>query len=307
MARDQTKVRLTVVASLSLVWEMHKIILFFFAIFISQKSFAEESINKPVEKADSSISGQVVENSETALPVEAVPSPVEEEKRDKFNLTYYEPMYFIFGNPTSKVNFSFKYQGIRDFPLYLGYVQRIFWLLRDESKPFKDANFNPRIFYRLSFDKNDEEDYLDLIPFEHNSNGKGEPDSRSYNGAGAKINWRAEYENWSFKSYFKGLYRYSLDRTNHDYEQYVGPFEMGFAISQFSYHWIDRGELTYRVYTGGEWGQKFDRTSHEVGLSFRIFGSRLTPAFYVQYFNGYSESLLNYNKREENFRVGFIL
>jgi phospholipase A1 len=145
------------------------------------------------------------------------------------------------------------------------------------------------------------------IPFEHNSNGKGEPDSRSYNGAGAKINWRAEYENWSFKSYFKGLYRYALDRTNHDYEQYVGPFEMGFAISQFSYHWIDRGELTYRVYTGGDWGQKFDRTSHEVGLSFRIFGSRLTPAFYVQYFNGYSESLLNYNKREENFRVGFIL
>ena len=117
--------------------------------------FAQNPVNQEVEKKDSSISGQVMENSEVSRPVEAVPNPVEEEKRDKFNLTYYEPLYFLFGNPTSKVNFSFKYQGIRDFPLYLGYVQHIFWLLKDDSKPFRDANFNPRVFYRYSFDKND--------------------------------------------------------------------------------------------------------------------------------------------------------
>ncbi len=270
----------------------------------------EVPVNSPVSSPSLTVQNSDSEASDSKkTPVTAVvyPTPVEAEKKDKFNLTYYEPMYFIFGNPTSKVNFSFKYQGFRNFPLYFGYVQSIFWLLKQESKPFRDANFNPRVFYRHSFHPEDEEDYLDIIAYEHKSNGKSEPESRSFDGAGAKINWRFEYENWSIKSHAKALWRYSLDETNKDLEKYVGPFEAGITLSQFSFDWLDRGELSYRVYTGGEWGQDFRRTSHEVGLSFRFFGSDLTPAFYVQYFNGYSESLLHYDRREENVRIGFLL
>lgn len=241
------------------------------------------------------------------VKVKLYPNPINEEKKDKFNLSYYEPMYILLGNPTTRVNFSFKYQGFRNFPFYLGYVQNIFWLLKEESKPFRDANFNPRIFYRLSFHTEDQEDYVDLIPYEHKSNGKSEPESRSFDASGAKVNWRFEYENWSLKPHFKALWRYNLDRTNKDFEEYVGPFEAGFVISQFSFDWLDKAELSYRTYTGGEWGQHLERMSHEIGLAFRFFGSDLTPAFYFQYFNGFSESLLHYNKREENFRIGFML
>jgi len=268
-------------------------------------------VNAPVSSPSQTVQKSESENSEEkndAVSADAFPTPAEAEARDKFNLTYYEPMYFILGNPTSKVNFSFKYRGFRSFPLYFGYVQNIFWLLKQESKPFRDANFNPRVFYRYSFhEKEDEQDYLDIIPYEHKSNGKSEPESRSFDGSGAKIHWRLAYENWSIKTHFKALWRFRLDETNKDFEKYVGPFEAGLTLSQFSFDWLDRGELTYRVYTGGEWGQDLRRTSHEVGLSFRFFGEELTPAFYVQYFNGFSESLLNYNKREENFRIGFLL
>lgn len=270
----------------------------------------EVPVNSPVTSPSQTVQRSESESSggeKVNVDAEAFPTPIEAEKKDKFNLTYYEPLYFIFGNPTSKVNFSFKYQGFRSFPLYLGYVQNIFWLLKEESKPFRDANFNPRVFYRYSFHKDDEQDYLDIIGYEHKSNGKGEPESRSYDGSGAKINWRFEYENWSIKAHAKALWRYRLDETNKDFEEYVGPFEMGFTLSQFSFDWLDKGELSYRVYTGGEWGQDLRRTSHEVGLSFRFFGSELTPAFYIQYFNGYSESLLHYNRREENLRIGFLL
>jgi phospholipase A1 len=269
------------------------------ATFFVSASFAlaQQSNNQPsldaVEKTDET-SGQV-------------PNPVEAEKKDAFNLTYYEPMYVLVGHPVSKINFSFKYQFIRNVPIYLGFVQNIFWLFEETSHPFRDTNFNPRLFYRFSFDPEDGEDYLDLIAFEHKSNGKGNPESRSFDGSGAKFAWRTKYENFSLKGHLKGLWRYDLDETNKDFEKYVGPFEVGFAFSIFSGTFLDKAELSYRAYTGGEWGEDFKRSSHEVGISFRLFGRTLTPAIYVQYFNGYSESLLNYDQREENLRVGFLL
>ncbi len=237
----------------------------------------------------------------------AAPRPMEEELRDKFNFTYYEPLYFIFGNPASRINFSFKYEFIRNVPFYLGYVQNVFWLLKDRSKPFQDANFNPRLFYRFDLNREDTESYIDLIPYEHKSNGQDSIRSRSFDGSGAKISKRVEYENWSFKAYLKGLWRYRYDGTNKDIEEFVGPFEMGFSILQYSFDWLDRGELSYRLYTAGKYGEDFSRASHEVGFSFRIFGDVLTPSIYFQYFNGYSESLLHYDKREDNFRIGFLL
>ncbi len=270
--------------------------LIFLNSIYAQQSTTQESVQDQTAKSDAKV------------PLsEPTPTPQEAEKKDQFNLTYYEPMYFLAGNPTSKVNFSFKYQFLRDFPLYMGYVQHVFWLLKQESKPFRDANFNPRIFYRLSLDKKDGSDFIDFIAYEHKSNGKSEPESRSYDASGAKISIRAEYENWSLKSYVKGLWRYNYDETNSNFDDYVGPFEVGITFSQFSFDVLDRAEISYRFYTGGDWGEDFRRQSHEVGISFRLFGRTLTPSIYIQYFNGYSESLLNYDKREENLRVGLML
>lgn len=275
---------------------------FLFFLLLGNFCFAN-----PTQTSDPSKEAHPLEKSNEEEIKEIVPNPVIEEEKDKFNLTYFEPMYFIYGNPTSRVNFSFKYQGIRRVPLYLGYVQNIFWLLREDSKPFRDANFNPSVFYRYSFSEYDEQDHLDIVVYDHKSNGKSEPESRSINGSGAKINWRFEYENWSLKTHAKAMWRYKLDRTNKDFEDYVGPFEIGVSASQFSFDWLDKLEISYRFYSGGKWGQDLTKGGHEAGLAFRFFGSDLTPAFYVQYFNGYSESLLNYNKREENFRIGFML
>jgi len=238
------------------------------------------------------------------------PAPVQasnEEVKDLFNLSYYEPLYFLVGNPVSLAQLSFKYQAVRTLPVYLAYDQRLFWKLWANSRPIVDINYNPRILYRLNPDKADDDKFIDLIPFEHHSNGKDSADSRSYNSIGAKISWHFESENWSLKPWFKAQKRYNFDDTNNDIDKFVGPFETGFSISRFSPGWFNKCELTYRVYTGGNWGQNLARTSQEIGFSFRIFGEKLTPAIYLQYFDGYMESLYYYNKRQKNFRAGILL
>ncbi len=253
------------------------------------------------------ISTPFAQDSHVPLEDSHLPQFSDHEKIDRFNLSYYESMYILIGNPTTKIKFSFKYKFFRQTPIYFGYVQNILWLFFEESHPFKDTNFNPRLFYRLDLDEDDPEDYLDLIAYEHKSNGVGESASRSYDSLGAKIAMRFENSNWSLRPYFKGLYRYNLDEPNIDYEEYVGPFEAGIGVSTFFVERLDRAELTYRFFTGGKWGGDISKMSHELGFSFRLFGKNLTPSIYVQYFSGYSESLLSFKDREDMIRIGFLL
>jgi len=240
-------------------------------------------------------------------PVSEYPRPIDEDLKQHFALSYYEPLYALIGNPTSRVNFSFRYEAWHNFPLFLGYVQNIFWLLNKHSAPFLDADFNPRLFYRLDLSYDDNEDYLDLIGYEHKSNGKGGNDSRAMDGAGAKLSKRWEYKNWALQSTLKGYWRYKLSRKNMDYDDFVGPFTMGLSATRFSYGWIKRSEFSYHLYSSGKWGQDLSRLSHEITLSLRFFGEKWLPSFYFQYFNGYGETILKYKQKDEIFRAGLIL
>ncbi|MEZ4816285.1 MAG: hypothetical protein R3A80_13955, partial [Bdellovibrionota bacterium] len=116
---------------------MNKYSLLLISAFFVTHGFTQDAITD----IDPSTSSENVLENETdtqAKAARSVPEPEKVEAKDRFNLSYYEPMYFLFGNPTSKVNFSFKYQGIRRIPFYFGYVQNIFWLLKEDSKPFRD-------------------------------------------------------------------------------------------------------------------------------------------------------------------------
>ncbi len=238
--------------------------------------------------------------------IQESPRPLDEDLKQYFALSYYEPLYALIGNPTSRVNFSFRYEPWRNFPLYLGYVQNIFWLLNNRSRPFLDADFGPRLFYRFDLSYDDNEDYFDLIPYEHKSNGKGSLDSRSVDGAGAKISMRWEYLNWSFLSTLKGFWRYKISLRNKDIEDYVGPLTIGLSATRFSYGFLKRSELSYHFYSSGKMGPDFNRLSHEITLSLRFFGEKWLPSFYFQYFDGYGESILKYNQKDEIFRAGLI-
>src|SRR5690349_6212575 len=72
----------------------------------------------------------------------------QEEDKDQLNIFRHNMNYFISGRPDTKVQFSFKMQVIRDWNLFFGYTQVMFWDIPKESSPFTDVNYNPELFYR---------------------------------------------------------------------------------------------------------------------------------------------------------------
>jgi outer membrane phospholipase A len=183
----------------------------------------------------------------------------------------------------------------------------MFWRLHEESTPFQDISFNPELLYRISFKETAFLDSLDLIPYGHKSNGKGGADSRSTEYTAVQLNLRRDFANWPIKASMRVRSFYLLDKTNDDFRKYEGPIEFQFSVGRYGFGFLDKVELATRVFPGGAWGTRWDRGGEEFSLVFRILGFDITPAFYLQYFYGYSESLINYNQKQSHFRVGLLL
>jgi phospholipase A1/A2 len=225
---------------------------------------------------------------------------------DNLNLLRHNPLYFAFGDPLSKVQMSLKHRLVRKQPFYFGFTQIMFWDLGEDSKPFRDTTYNPEFFYTYPFEKDYFINSVDLGVWEHNSNGKDGPASRSFERAYVKINFDAEFQEWAILYSIKLGYLYGLDRTNEDIQEYISPLELQATLVGLLRGKLDKSALTLRYFPGGKYADDWDQGGFEVGLSFRWGGLDIIPAFYIQYFNGYAESLVNYNERVNEFRAGFI-
>lgn len=231
--------------------------------------------------------------------------PIKEENKDNWNLTSYLPTYLLYHEDVSKVQASFKYKILRKKPLYLGYTHNIYWKLNEESRPIYDTNYNPELFYRFSI-KNKFLDNIDLITG-HKSNGKDFEESRSFDYSGVQFNSLYKVDNMLLTSGIRVRSTYGFDAPNADLIDYQGPFEFNFSVSQFMASTIDKAELSIRIFSGGRWGEYFGKGGQEISLAFRIMGVEITPSFIIQYYNGYNDSLQNYNQRQEVVRFGFLL
>jgi len=229
-----------------------------------------------------------------------------EAKHERLSFTKYHPVYFAYGNPTTKLQFSFKYQTFVWMPLYFGYTQVMFWKLSQESLPFKDLNYAPEIFYRFEV-KNRILESVDFSPVAHLSNGRDGGASRTLNRAYVRTNLKTPLSEGEVKISATFYGYYNLGEENADLYDYVGPLDLKFTVTQFVPWILDRGELYVRVFPGGSYAERWDRGGQELGLSFRIGGLGLNPSIYFQYYNGYAESLLDYNHLESSFRGGIIL
>lgn len=266
--------------------------IFFLILLLSVSVFAED---KKSEEKETIFTPQVLKNKEAL------------EEEDNLNLLRHNPLYFAYGEPSSKVQLSFKYRIIKDTPIYFAYTQIMFWDLREDSKPFKDSTYNPEFIYTYDFEKKIFLDNIDFGVWEHNSNGKSGDASRSFERAFVRFNFAREFEQFLFKFSTKLGYIYGLDKTNDDIRDYISPLEFKFSfIGIFKGETIDRSSFDIRYFPGGDWAQDWGRGGYELSTSFRFGGLSIVPAFYMQYFHGYAESLINYNERVSEFRAGFI-
>ncbi|OSN04405.1 phospholipase [Lonsdalea iberica] len=192
------------------------------------------------------------------------------------------------------------------FPLWRGilgdnsllgasYTQGSWWQLsnKSESSPFRETNYEPQIFLGWSTDYSlagwtlrDVE-----VGFNHQSNGRSEPTSRSWNRAYARLmaqngNWQVELKPWL---------RLSDDKDdNPDITRYMGHYRV-----RVGYLWGDsifsaEGRYNWNSgYGGGEVSWSYPLTEH--------------VRFYTKVFSGYGESLIDYNHRQTRVGVGVTL
>ena len=235
-------------------------------------------------------------------------------RRDFKNQPYfglYKDNYFIFGPPigqkVTKENTNIKFQisiaqrlTNATLPwgtyLYLFYSQKCFWNVLENSMPMTDLNFNPGIgLTKPLFVKNRYVGKVSLI-IEHESNGRDSIWSRSWNKVSLAANiiidpnlsvagkiWAPIIDGMNNKDilHYCGLYQISVQAMT-DNRKFTGALTL-----------VKRAGNFFNYNTILELAWRFSRKSNQY--------------FFLQYYNGYGEGLLDYKVFKSQLRVGIII
>lgn len=217
-----------------------------------------------------------------------------------------KPAYAIYGDTTPeqqklqhnelKAQFSFKVpvwvKIIRSkFSLYLAYTQKFYWQVYTRSAYFRESNYEPEVFVEYSlFDWN-----TWRAGVVHQSNGRGGDMERSWNrfyveGIFSLRHWMLSFKPWVL------IANRSTRLYNRDITRYLGHGRM---VVAYKY-----SDLVFSLMARNNLESGFKRGAIEAAVSFPIF-KRLHG--YIQYFNGYGQSLIEYNHRTSAVGVGLIL
>lgn len=226
--------------------------------------------------------------------------------QDEAYLQRHYPFYFAYNGGLSKVQVSFKSPIVRGTPLYFGYTQLMFWALRDDSKPFRDLTYNPELFYRHSFKNLGFLKSVDLGLWNHTSNGKAGNESRSFDKFYVRANLEKEFPRWVMGFFIQASELYNFDEGNRNIDEFISPLSVGVSFVQVFEAWVDKSEFSLQAIPGGRFAEEVYRGGYQASLSFRLGGLDIVPAFYLQYYHGYAETLLNYADKVDVFRAGFI-
>ncbi|WP_272964325.1 phospholipase A [Alteromonas australica] len=238
---------------------------------------------------------------------------------------YILPMTYI-TNPNSAGNSELteenidkkeaKFQVSTKFPLYLeeagfdgvyfGFTLTSFWQLYNSevSKPFRETNYEPEVFWQETADYSVFGYKFNTfqVGFNHMSNGQSGLQSRSWNRLFASIVFSDNDDIY----YLKTWYRIPEDEKddindptgddNPDIQDYYGRIELGYGrkIGAFKMMALLRNNLD------------FDENRGSIQLDFTYPISDRYELL-LQYFNGYGDSLIDYNRSQERIGVGFQL
>lgn len=181
--------------------------------------------------------------------------------------------------------------------LWFAYTQRSFWQFYDSknSRPFRENNYEPEFIWSVPAS---DSGILNL-GYVHQSNGEANPRSRSwdriyiqpgfeYSAGGTRIALSARW--------WQRLQEDPLGDDNPDIVNYLG-------YREFTLRYIEEGVLevealsriaSIQVDVAAPWTALF-------GLEGKLED---VPNIHLQYFNGYGESLLDYNQSHVSWGVG---
>ncbi len=188
--------------------------------------------------------------------------------------------------------------------LYFGYSQRSFFQVynTDKSKPFRENNFNPEVFTRIPKPFDFAPSWSFDLGLEHESNGNDLPDSRSYNRVYFQPYWTRGREVWQLKTWYRlpekrGRADDDPKRDdNPDLNDYLGHAELRYRRD---FPW--RNALLDVMLRGSA---NTGRSAIQADYSVEIGP---VGALFVRVFNGYGESLIDYNRSVTRVGVGIAL
>lgn len=199
--------------------------------------------------------------------------------------------------------FSAKYS-LLNTGVYLAYTQKSFWQVynTDDSRPFRETNYNPEAFYRWTPEVKDWHYWGADIGIEHESNGEDVPASRSWN----RLYIAPFRAKGSSLLYAKLWYRIPDDEKkypedprgddNPDIEDYYGYGELRYSHQMGEEHLLDlmvRGNMDE------------GRGAVQLNYSLPSRGGYVFWQFYV--WHGYGESLIDYNDSVTRVGIGAAL
>ena len=253
------------------------------------------------------VSAQIVTNSKEGLIADSIREELD--KRPYFSL--YKDTYFVGGtvlggtpneyNSDVKFQISFQQRLTKSvLPwnsyLYLFYTQKAMWNVFEQSLPFHDLNFNPGIGISRFIIMKGHLIGKATMMVEHESNGRDGTASRSWN----KISLAGEAYISPFLMAHAKFWIPIIDgQYNRDILKYMGVSQAGFQAKSLDDKWVLDMTLVKRQ----GWNLNFNTI---IQLGYRI-NHNSNQFIMLQYYNGYGESMLDYNQYHSRIRVGLLI
>jgi phospholipase A1/A2 len=211
-------------------------------------------------------------------------------------------------NVEAKFQISFKVKLWEDIlgknmDLWFAYTQLSFWQVYNKtfSSPFRESNYEPELLLNFRTDYN----LLGLrgriinIGINHQSNGRGQLLSRSWN----RITASAGFERNNFNLLLKTWYRLPESRHEDDNREILK--YMGYGELWGTYYWKNH---RFGIMLRNNLRTSDNKGAIQLDWSFPFpFIKKDRVSGYVQYFNGYGESLLDYDKSINRIGIGLML
>jgi len=243
--------------------------------------------------------------------------------QNPFVITPHKPNYFLPLKYQDDTNVSdasafsgelddleFKFQLSIKFPLAFNlfgtnaslwgaYTQQALWQSYNTkiSSPFRETNYEPESFILFDFEQQITSSlkakYITL-GFNHQSNGRMEPLSRSWNRIYAEFFFESENAVLSLKPWYR-IPEGSDDDDNPNIEKYLGYGELNavYVIDDYSVDLMLRNNL-----------RSDSKGALQLGFTFPMWGK---ARGYIQYFDGYGQTLAEYDDHVRSLGIGIML
>ena len=211
-----------------------------------------------------------------------IPNDSRKSVETKFQISLAKPLFYdVFGLRES---------------LVAAYTQTSWWQITKKSSPFRETNYQPEIFLNFASPK-----YLEKIGVQnlkfgllHESNGRDGSKSRSWNRAYVQSDF--VYGNFSVSP--RAWIVVGDKGDNKDILKYIGhgDVRLSYNLNDHIFSLMLRNNLHF---------DKTNKGAAELSYMFPIFSSGVYG--YLQYFTGYGESLIDYDRHTDKVGLGFVI